>query len=208
MRSILCCLLLTLPALLGGCSSTVFESLPEGTAVQCDPAWPGRWIPHDSDATDAGAPQIMEITSDCRNIVDAGKLKPLNVTLIRNAHGEFLDVRNDSNETDCVGENHTYCGHVLWRYQRDGDILRVYAPDHAKIAEAILQGRIGGYQSSNTGRSDSDSDRVYRNFVAGNPQRISKILQEHPEFFVDTPSIELQRAPAVTPAENAPPVKP
>lgn len=189
-------------ALLGlaGCSTTVFESLPSGATTDCDPAWPGRWEPV-AGASDAIKPQdAVEISADCRNVVTKGERKPMHLTLVDARAGQYLELHNDSGEPDCIGKGKTHCGHVLLRYERDGDTIRLYDPDHARVASAIAKKTIQGHSE----RPDSGlktSEPVYRNFVAGDGNRIAKLLHRHPEFFGSEPLIVLRRMPA----EAAPP---
>ena len=59
---------LLLAALLGvgGCSTTVFESVPVGASTDCDPAWPGHWQPVAHARRWRPSPRIrLEISADC-----------------------------------------------------------------------------------------------------------------------------------------------
>ena len=200
MRTLSCLLLLALFALTG-CSTTVFESLPTGATTDCDPAWPGFWRARADANTNADKPQTLEITADCRGIVDEGKTKPLHLTLVTTRGGQYLVGYNDSGEPDCIGNDKTYCGRTLLRYVREDDTLRIYFPDHAKISAAIDSGRIRGFSQPQSEEASKPADqRIYRNFVAGSPSQIARILREHPEFFSDKAALVLERVAAPTAA--------
>lgn len=213
-------LLLTVLLGLGGCSTTVFESIPVGTTTDCDPAWPGRWQPV-ATAGDAVKPKdVMEISADCRTATmeSDSKPKPMRLTLINSKAGQFLQVHNDSGEPDCIGAGKAHCGYVLLRYERDGDTIRLYDPDHAKAAAAIAKGSIKGYSERADGKELKTSEPVHRNFIAGDAGKIDKLLRRHPELFNSEPVIVLHRAAnsastevaapanATVPAEAVPPV--
>lgn len=208
-------LLLHCLLLLGGCSSSLFESLPEGTVSTCDPALPGRWIVTQSASSDQSAmPHPLEVASDCRTVIDQGQPKPIRANFVRSRAGNFVEALNDSGKLDCVGENDTYCGHFLLRYEIRGDQMRLYMPDHARISQALTQGRIQGYQTPQPEQVPEGQERIYRNFVAGKPAQIARILRRHPEFFVAQPTTVLVRdtspvaEPASTPAETGDAPKP
>ncbi len=202
----LSCLLLLCFALLGGCSSSLFESLPAGTVTTCDPALPGHWIvTHSESASDGAIPHPLEIAADCRTVIDAGQPKPVQVNFVHSRAGNFLEALNDSGKLDCAGENDTYCGHFLVRYALTDRQLSLYFPDHARISEALTKGQIEGYQTPQPQDLPQGQERIYHNFIAGNPEQIARILRRHPEFFASQPTTVLERAPppAQTPAPPA-----
>lgn len=204
---ILSSLLLPCLLLLGGCSSSVFESLPAGNVSTCDPALPGRWIVTKSDASaNEALPRPLEVASDCRTVTDQGQPKPIQANFVHTRAGNFVEALNDSGKLDCAGENDTYCGHYLLRYEISGDQMRLYMPDHARISQALAQGRVKGYQTPQPEQVPEGQERIYHNFVAGNPAQIARILRRHPEFFVARPSTVLVRdtAPAAEPAAATP----
>ena len=208
-------LLLPCLLLLGGCSSSLFESLPEGTVSTCDPALPGRWIVTQSEYSDQNQmPHPLEVASDCRTVIDQGQPKPIQANFVHSRAGNFAEALNDSGKLDCVGENDTYCGHYLLRYEISGDQLRLYAPDHARISQALAQGQVKGYQTPQPEPVPEGQNRIYRNFVAGNPAQIARILRRHPEFFLTQPATVLVRdtstvtAPEPTPPETGDAPKP
>lgn len=201
-----CLALLALLLGLAGCSTTVFESLPAGTSTDCDPAWPGRWQPVGS-SNDAMKPDgVVEIAADCRSALTKGERKPLRLTLIDTGAGQYLELRNESGEPDCIGKGKTHCGHMLFRYERDGDTLRLYDPDHAKVAAAIAKKTISGHSERPDPKELKSSEPVHHNFVAGDGRRIAKLLRKHPEFFTSEPLMVLQRVPAdaASPGDPAP----
>ena len=61
----------------------------------------------------------------------------MHLTLIDNSAGQFLQIHNDDGKPDCIGVGKAHCGYVLLRYERAGDTIRLYDPDHAKVAAAI-----------------------------------------------------------------------
>jgi hypothetical protein len=214
------CLLLVLLLGLGGCSTTVFESIPVGTTTDCDPAWPGRWQPVErpgdvaGEATgeapgDATKPKdALEISADCRTATTKGdaKPKPMHLTLVDGKAGQFLQVHNDSGEPDCIGDGKAHCGYVLLRYERDGDTIRLYDPDHARVAAAIGKGSIKGFSERADGKQLKTSEPVHRNFIAGDAAGIAKLLRRHPELFNSEPLMELHRVaatPTPTPTDDA-----
>lgn len=185
---------------LAGCSTTVFESLPTGTATDCDPAWPGRWQPA-AGADDALKPKdAVEISADCRTATTKGETKPMRLTLVDTGKGRYLQLHNDSGEPDCIGEGKARCGAVLLRYERDGDTIRLYDADHARIAAAIKDRKVDGYTERADGKELKTSEPTFRNFVAGDGKRIAKLLRKHPDFFAGEPLMVLQRVPAATPS--------
>jgi len=212
---ILSSLLLPCLLLLGGCSSSLFESLPEGTVSSCDPALPGRWIVIQGDSpADGTLPHPLEVASDCRMVADQGQSKPVRVNFVHSRAGDFVEALNDSGKLDCAGDNDTYCGHYLLRYEIRDDQLRLYMPDHARISQALAQGQVKGYQPPQPAQVPEGQERTYHNFVAGNPAQIARILRRHPEFFVTRPTTVLVRdtatvgEPASTPPETGDAPKP
>ncbi len=199
-----CLLLLALLLGLAGCSTTVFQSLPTGTTTDCDPAWPGRWQPV-ATSGEAMKPQgALEVSADCRTATVKGEAKPMRLTLVDTGKARYLQLHNDSGEPDCIGQGKTRCGAVLLRYERDGDTIRIYDPDHAKVAAAIKGKKIEGFSERPDSGALKTSEPVYRNFIAGDGKRIAKLLRRHPEFFASEPLMVLQRAPADAPADAAP----
>lgn len=208
-------LLLTCLFCLGGCSSSLFESLPEGTVTTCDPALPGRWIvTHTESAADNALPHPLEISSDCRTVIDQGQSKPIQANFVHSRAGNYVEALNDSGKLDCAGDNDTYCGHFLLRYEIVGDQMRMYMPDHARISQALTQGQVKGYQTPQPETLPAGQERTYHTFVAGNPAQIARILRRHPEFFVTAPTTILDRdtsavaAPAPTAEATIAPVPP
>lgn len=200
-----CLLLLALLLGLAGCSTTVFQSLPIGATTDCDPAWPGRWQPL-ATGNDAIKPKdAVEISADCRTATIKGEAKPMRLTLIDTGKARYLQLHNDSGEPDCIGPGKTRCGAVLLRYERDGDTIRIYDPDHARVATAIKAGKIEGFSERPDSGGLKTSEPVYRNYIAGDGKRITKLLRKHPEFFAGEPLMVLRRAPAQIPAETASP---
>ncbi|HWS78265.1 MAG TPA: hypothetical protein VN205_07810 [Thermomonas sp.] len=190
---------LAVPALLlglAGCSTTVFESLPTGATTDCDPAWPGRWQPINS-SSDAIKPDgALEIAADCRSAITKGERKPMRLTLVQAHAGQYLELHNDSGEPDCIGKDKAHCGHVLLRYEREGDTIRLYDPDHAKVAAAINGKKIQGVAERPDGNQPKGNEPTYRNFIAGDGKRIARLLDRHPEFFIREPLMVLRRIPA------------
>lgn len=191
-----CLVLLALLLGLAGCSTTVFESLPTGTTTDCDPAWPGRWEPVGS-ADDPMKPQgVVEIAADCRSTTTKGETKPVHLTLIDTRAGQYLQVHNDSGKPDCIGDANTRCGATLLRYERDGDTMRLYDPDHAWIAAAIKDKKIDGYSARGDTQGVKTKEPTYQNFVAGDGKRIATLLRKHRELFTAEPLMVLRRVPA------------
>lgn len=190
---------------LAGCSTTVFESIPTGTTTDCDPAWPGLWQPVDT-ANDATKPKdVLEISPDCRiaTTKNEAKPKPMHLTLIGTRAGrQYLQIHNDDGQPDCIGGGKTHCGYVLMRYERDGDTIRLYDPDHAKVAATINKGSIKGFSERADGKELKTSEPVHRNFIAGDAGKIDKLLRQHPEIFNAQPFIVLHRVASAPPATD------
>ena len=77
---------------LSGCSMTVFEALPPGTATQCAPTWPGHWVKVKSPSNQTTAEaedeiEVEEIDANCSDVNKAGSGKPAPVTLISTPDG-------------------------------------------------------------------------------------------------------------------------
>lgn len=183
---------------LGGCSTTVFETIPTGTTTDCDPAWPGRWQPvamkKDASA-DASTPKdALVISADCKTATTKGEPKPMHLTLVGTKPGQYLQIHNDSGEPDCIGSGKAHCGYVLLRYERDGDIIRLYDPDHAKVSAAINTGSIKGFSERADSKQLKTSESIHRNFIAGDAKQINKLLRTRPGLFNTEPLIVLQRA--------------
>ena len=190
-----CLALLLLPLCLGGCSTTVFQSLPTGTTTDCDPAWPGRWEPVASADDDMKPQGIVEIAADCRSATTKGERKPIRLTLVDTRAGQYLQLHNDSGKPDCIGPGNTRCGAALLRYERDGDTMRLYDPDHAWIAAAIKAKKIDGHTVRPDTKGLKTKEPTYNNFIAGDGKRIARLLRKYPELFVREPLMVLRRVP-------------
>lgn len=190
-----CLALLLLSLCLGGCSTTVFQSLPTGTTTDCDPAWPGRWEPVASADDDMKPQGIVEIAADCRSATTKGERKPIRLTLVDTRAGQYLQLHNDSGKPDCIGPGNTRCGAALLRYERDGDTMRLYDPDHAWIAAAIKAKKIDGHTVRPDTKGLKTKEPTYNNFIAGDGKRIARLLRKYPEFFVREPLMVLRRVP-------------
>jgi hypothetical protein len=178
-----------------GCSTTVFESLPAGIATDCDPAWPGLWRPDAGDG-DATPKRAVEIAADCRSATSDGERKSMHLTLVDTGQARYLQVHNDSGAPDCIGQGTRRCGVALLRYEREGDTIRIFDADHARIATAIKDGEVAGYSDDADQAGTKTRDPVHRNFVAGDATRIARLLRRHPEFFAGEPLAVLRRVPA------------
>lgn len=208
---VLIALFVLIAGLLTGCSTTVYESLPVGSMTRCDSGWPGLWNVTGRGANAASATpeaNTVIITTDCRMLDKDGSSKPLNVSLLTTRDGQYLVVSNDRGTPDCVGANYTHCGYQLLRFERDGDVMRVYFPDNARVSKAIADGVVKGYQGPVPRQQDPNSEPTYRNFIAGNSREVARILREHPEFFLTEPQFVLKRAPADMPATSLVPPAP
>jgi hypothetical protein len=181
---------------LGGCSTTVFESFPTGAMTDCDPAWPGRWRSIGDDGR-ARLQYTVEIAADCRSATSEGERKPMHLTLVDTGDARYLQVHNDSEAPDCIGEGGGRCGVALLRYEREGDTIRIFDADHARIAAAIESGEIQGSSETAAGEPATTArEPAYRNFVAGDAEGIARLLRRHPDFFVRDPAVVLRRAAA------------
>lgn len=182
---------------LAGCSTTVFESLPAGTTTDCDPAWPGHWLPQATTTGEAPSQASAEISADCHSVTSKGETKPLHLTLVDTGRERYLQVHNESGGPDCIGEGKAHCGWTLLRYEREGDVIRVYDPDHARIAAAIRAGKLAGYSEDDEASRDKTSEPVFRNYVAGDGTQVARLLHRHPEYFARKSFMVLRRVAAV-----------
>ena len=184
-------------ALLGlcGCSTTVFQSLPTGSSTDCDPAWPGRWQPLATGSDEMKPKDALEISADCRTATVKGEAKPVRLTLIDTGKARYLQLHNDSGKPDCIGPGNTRCGAALLRYERDGDTMRLYDPDHAWIAAAIKAKKIDGHTVRPDTKGLKTKEPTYNNFIAGDGKRIARLLRKYPELFVREPLMVLRRVP-------------
>ncbi|MBP6438931.1 MAG: hypothetical protein KBI02_06260 [Thermomonas sp.] len=199
-------LLAMLALLLGvaGCSTTVFESLPAGTATDCDPAWPGRWQPEGAIGEALPAREAVEIAADCRSATSKGERKPLHLTLVATRDGQYLQLHDDSGKPDCIGKDKAHCGHVLFRYERSGDTIRLYDVDHARVAAEIGSKKIRGYSERQDGGEVKTDKPVHHNFISGDGEHITRLLHRRPQVFASEPLLVLQRVPAAPAAGEAP----
>lgn len=192
---------------LAGCSeTTVFASLPAGASTECDPSWPGTWqVTLAGDA--ASDTESMRIGSDCRSSISKGKLDALHLTLVEVGSSRYLQVHRENDAPECVGEGESHCGIALFRYEQEGDIVRLYDSAHAEISTAIRTRTVPGYTISPettmecpAAHKPADTDATgcavadaHHNFVAGDPTRIAAILRGHPEFFQREPIAVLRK---------------
>ena len=181
---------------LAGCSTTVFESLPSGATTDCDPAWPGHWQPMATQPGETQRQGVVEISADCRTATTKGEARPMRLTLVDTGKARYLQLHNDSGEPDCIGDGKAHCGAALLRYQRDGDTIRLYDADHAKVAAAIKGKKVDGHTERADGKELKTSEPTFRNFVAGDGKRIARLLRKHPEWFAGEPLMVLRRVPA------------
>lgn len=200
MRHLLPLLALWILSALTGCSTTVFASLPTGSVAACDPAWPGYWSVLDDEKPE---PDVVEISADCRSVISKGKAEPMYSQLVTTAHGQYLLPNLAGESRECIDEGKAHCGHALMRYDYRDDTIRVYFPDHARIAAAIAQGAVDGYTAPQDPKRKPGDTPVYQNFVAGDGDAIERLLARHPEFFLSEPAITLKRSK--TPPQAAPP---
>ncbi|HEV8692797.1 MAG TPA: hypothetical protein VGQ93_01215 [Lysobacter sp.] len=182
--------------------------MPEGQVTHCDRAWPGRWRPDSSDGA-------FEISADCRTLTTLKEGGPeqesLRLTLITSGANQFLRYRQADHDPECFGR--VYCGYALYRYVRNGAEIRLYEVNHAWTASAISSGAVPGHTEtadaqSNTAKqattSETQAEPTYQNLVAGNPHQIAALLQQHPEFFNETPFLTVRRDEAVLKGDKQP----
>ena len=189
---------------LTGCSTTVFESIPRGSMTDCDPAWPGRWKPLATSEIPSTPKDTLDISTDCRNATIEGKTKPTNLSLIDTDRMQYLLIHNDNRSLDCIGSDGSHCGVILFRYVREGDTIKLFAPDHAKVAALIKAGKLQGFSAPLQDKGLSTSAPNYQNFIAGDPEQIRKLLHKRSELFSSKPQIVLQRMPTIETPSNQP----
>ena len=212
---------------LGACSTTLVQSLPIGKSTACDAAWPGRWktVEHDPSKPDQNA--TLDISADCTQFTftdpEKTETEQHTVTLVSSRAGDFIRFASPGDEPDCFGGGSTHCGIALIRYEREGNEIRLFNPDHRKVHDALASRRVSGYTEANddptvpgtvggnmtdappppsdsafanaiaTQRQDAGHRPIYHNLIAGNPEQITETLLHHPEFFESTPWIILRR---------------
>ena len=166
-------------------------------------------------------------------ISDAQKTQtePHVMRLVHSRAGDFLSVGNPGEpDKDCFGDGNTHCGIDLMRYVRTGDRIELFKPDHRRVHEALEAHVVSGYtemqiQTQDTAvngtqsrsgavppgliaaRAAAQDDKqtpTYRNLIAGSPAQISRILEQHPEFFADEPFLILQRDGSMNPGVPMP----
>lgn len=221
LRNAVLFLVLATTAIAGsGCSRTLVAALPVGTTTTCDPAWPGRWtaIPPDDRKGKHGEKAWLEINADCSvltSIDEHGKRERENhkLTLISTRAGDFLWIADGDGKPECIGDGTAHCGMEVSRYVHDGNEIRLYNSDYAVVHAAIVGGSVRGYTevdegkkavpatsataspaiSENKQETDADHPPHFSNLIAGDPEQVATILEQHPEFFESVPWMTLQR---------------
>lgn len=130
---------------LGACSTTLVETLPAGKRTTCDASWPGRWVVTSENPNKPGEPEdlhILEINADCTEwkFVDKEKteVERLTATLVSTRSGDFISIFKPGDKLECVGEEQAKrCGLEINRYERAGNEIRIYEPDHRGISKTI-----------------------------------------------------------------------
>ncbi len=212
--------------LLGGCSTTLVQSLPIGKSTTCDPAWPGRWKAVESDPSKPKQNTMLDISADCTQFTftdpDKTQTEQHTVTLVASRAGDFIRFASPGDEPNCFGGGSTHCGIELIRYERAGNEIRLFNPDHRKVHDALSSRRVSGYTEANDDptvpgtvggnmtdapapsdsaivsaiaarQQDAPRQPIYHNLIAGNPEQITEILLHHPEFFESKPWLILRR---------------
>ncbi|GAB3383765.1 hypothetical protein [Lysobacter fragariae] len=203
-----------------GCSTTLFETFPQGQVTTCDSAWPGRWHP------DGKADETLAINDGCTSTTftkpgEAPEQKSVTLTLVSTAHGQYLHLRSEGDATECFDKAH--CGKTLHRYVRQGNEIRIFEPDHVWVAAAIKKHKLPGFsekestpvrllappQASSGGAADGTPKPddapiapgpTYGNLVTGTPEQIAAMLDRNPKMFSTEPFLILRRdaEPAAT----------
>ena len=222
-NSVLYLVLATAAIAASGCSRTLVAALPVGTTTTCDPAWPGRWsaIPSEDTKGKHDKKVWLEINADCSvmtSIEDHGKREREDhrLTLVSTRAGDFLRISDGDGKPECIGDGTAHCGMELMRYVHDGNEIRLYNPDHGAVHAAIADGRVPGYSEADGPKAKvvsatdttaaptelansretpaTSSDKThFNNLIAGDPEQITTILEQHPEFFESVPWITLKR---------------
>ncbi|HTD28342.1 MAG TPA: hypothetical protein VK660_03040 [Xanthomonadaceae bacterium] len=219
---------------LGGCSTTLVQSLPIGKTTTCDPTWPGRWKVVAPDTEHSGGHGWLEINADCTvlTFVDTEKTDRENhrLTLVSTRAGDFLATSDADGKPECIGADSSHCGQELMRYERSGDEIRLYMPDHKSVHDAIASRVVSGYTEAHSAAREpaegtttsasplatdaaptvataspsetANTTPTYSNQIAGSPEQIASILRQHPEFFASTPWMILQRDRPITESPN------
>jgi hypothetical protein len=138
-----------LALVIGGCSRTLYESLPVGKTTTCDPAWPGRWKAEDPEHKKQIEEAWITINADCTEITstdqDGTKREDFKLELVATRAGDFLWVSDNDRKPECLESDSMHCGYSLMKYIRAGDEIRVYNPDHNKVHAAIADRSVPGH---------------------------------------------------------------
>jgi hypothetical protein len=141
----------------GGCSTTLYESLPVGKTTICDPAWPGRWIPEDPQGGRQIEESSVEINADCTTVTtidkDGIQRENFKLNLVSTRSGDYLWVSDNDRKPDCLGSDSSHCGYPLMKYALVGDEIRLYNPDHVKVHAAITGRSVPGYSETLGGQT-------------------------------------------------------
>ena len=166
------------------CESTSFQTPPLAQDAGCDPALPGHWQSVDG----AGHPNDemkLAIGADCSLSVvdrDGTRLREGEPTTLRLARANGLryawvtagwaDLRFEASEDVRADPADVY----LFRYDAEGDALRVHFINHKAVAHRIIDGAIPG-----TARVE---DRTIVNRITGPAHPELLVL---PDLFDDEP---------------------
>ncbi|KFN41073.1 hypothetical protein [Arenimonas oryziterrae] len=134
---------------LGACSTTLVETLPAGKRTTCDASWPGRWEASSPAPKKPDEHYFLEINADCSewNFIDTEKadVEKHTITLISSKAGDFISISSPDDKPECLGtDSAKRCGVELMRYERTGDEIRIYQPDHVKVNAAIAAKTVQG----------------------------------------------------------------
>ena len=190
-----------------GCSTTLVQYLPAGDQTTCDAAWPGLWkaaAPADkTSAADKPDYVWVEISADCKQFtftdVEKTSTDLKRLSLVTTEGDDYLSISDGDGKPECIGDNNTDCGLPLVRYVRDGDEIRLYSANHARVSAAIAnEGVTGVTRVPPTPDPNKPTPQMvakpdFRNLLTGSPEQIAQLLAEHPDFFETTPWLVLHR---------------
>ncbi len=187
--------------LLSGCSTTLVQYLPQGEVTTCDAGWPGLWK-GSAPGSEAGESGWMEISANCQQLTftDSEKtsVEKKRLTLVTAETGQYLSITDAEGKPECLGENNTDCGLPVVRYERDGDVITLYSPNHERVSRAIANDGVAGLTLTDPIKTAATAATQvakpkYRNLITGTPEQIAQILADHPEFFDAEPWLVMTR---------------
>ncbi len=203
-------LLAALAAALAGCSPTLFESVPAGTASACDPRLVGTWrtgewtLDEAEDRVDEEDATYLVVTPGCEVLDWYSRKVPSDLagydrpTFIAAAGRHYAAVRyrqDDEDKGGGIGVDDDKdagrpedAGFLLFRYVVSGDRIAVHQIDSRRVARLIARKQISGRtRILDDGDGDDvsgDDEPQLVNVVSGSDKEIAALLRARPDLFL------------------------